>query len=200
MKKGQGEIFGIALFFVVLIVGIIIYSNIQLLQTSTDEDSFESRQYEILSADALNALKKMSTSCSVEQNKDSLEDLIRYCFDYASTSQSYPTIVCDDGVERNACEYSFEILNSSLQKLFHNTSSKALVAPIPFSLLITNPEFEHVTWHNKTISNVENFGLSLNRSNESFYLRKQYNRENAGFDIITTGRRSVELTFDVYYR
>lgn len=200
MKKSQGEVFGIALFFVVLIVGIIIYSNVQLLQNSQSDDSFESRQYELLSADALNALKKMSTSCPVEQNKDSLEDLIRYCFDYASTPSSDPTITCEGGVERNACEHSFMILNKSLQRLFKNTSEEALVAPVPFSLFITNPEFEHVIWHNKTISNVEDFGLSLNRSEDNFYLRKQYNRENAGFDIITTGRRSVELTFDVYYR
>lgn len=199
MRKAQGEIFGIALFFVVIIVGIIIYANISALQPDVEEDSFKSKQYEILSSDSLNALKKVSTGCEVERDKSSLEDVIRYCFDYARNKQDDPSIMCDSGEER-ACAYSFELLNDSLHSLFNANSSKALVASIPFSLELDNSGFEHEVWHNRTITNVDDFGLSLDRSNSSFYLKKRYQRKNAGFDVITTGRRNVELTFDVYYR
>ena len=203
MKKAQGEIFGVALFFVVIIVGIIIYANISALQPDMEEDSFKSKQYEILSSDALNGLKKMSTSCQIEQDKDSLEDLIRYCFSYASGSEDDPVIECqssDGGTEtRRACEHSFELLNKSLHNLFDANTSEAIVAPIPFSLELSNPDFEHEQWHNRTITNVGEFGLSLEREDDNFYLRQNYQRKNAGFDVITTGRRDVELNFNVYY-
>lgn len=204
MRRSQGEIFGIALFFVVIIIGVIVYANFQAIEQSGETEEFEEKQFEILSADSINGLKKMSTNCEVEQNRDALEDVIRYCFDNARSDEDDPIIECEQEsggtVEKSACSYSYEILNTSLHNLFNEDSDEALVAPIPFSLELTNPSFEHEQWHNRTITNLGDFGLSLNRSKGNFYLDEEYRRNNAGFDVITTGRREVELTFDIYHR
>ena len=196
LKRAQGEVFGIALFFVVLIIGIIIFATISSMSPDTEVDSFTQRQYSLLATDALNSIKKMSTECEIERGRNSVEDLMRYCFETARSVEDDPLVVCN-GDERPACEYSLHLINESLHKFFGEDD--ALVVSIPFSLSF-DAHFEHEVYSNTTLTNVEDFDMSLDRSDSDHYLRRGYVRENAGFDIISTRRREVEFVFDVYHR
>ncbi len=226
-KKGQGEIFGLALVFVVLILGIIIYSQFSLLNPKYEEDSFKEQRYKALAENTILSIKKVSTKCSVQTGKNSLEDLINYCLSYATSNEHDPDITCDDGDVVNSCEYSFRVLNKTLQSLFEKNGDGIANAGYPFSLYIENPNLNHKVWHNRTITNmhvsdltetpydyegstrditlyVTNYNFSSisfdDRNDPKYYLRNGYNRVNAGKDTLTTGRVNLEFSLDFYYR
>lgn len=225
-NKGQGEIFGLALMFVLLIFGIVIYAQFKALNPDFSEDSLTATKYKILSENTISSLKKISTPCSVQTGKNTLSDLMRYCMEFSSSFQHDPLLFCDidtDGIDEQvaACEYSFSLLNQSIQTLF---SSRVGLGSIPFSLHMYEDATEHIVWHNRIITNINESSrgftddydsnprypimvssqnissISLNKSSPKYYLRNGFNRVNAGKDELSSGRKSIEFELNIYYR
>lgn len=222
-RHAQGEIFGLALLFVLLIFGVIIYAQFKALDPEFNEDSLTTTKYKILSENTLSSLKRMSTPCSVQTGKNSLSDLMRYCMEFSRGPQYDPELQCDidgSGVQNvPICSYSFNLLSNSIQELLSNQGDG--IGMFPFSLHIYNEHLEHEVWHERVITNINdsNYGftdssefhpllvssqeisyISLNSSSPNHYLRKGFNRVNAGKDELTSGRNSLELELNLYYK
>jgi hypothetical protein len=201
-KIGQGEIFGLALVFVILILGIVIYGKYKALHPDIQKNVFKDSQMDVLAKNTLTSVRYLSTGCDLDSEDDSLQNLLAYCFDFTtSESGSNPQIDCGGPTTVNACEYAIEVFNTTLQTFFrkNTTLDKTIIAPLPFSLTFYNDRFPLVGVHNVTLTNIEDFGLSLNESNSSYYLKKRWKKANGGFLIIPTTKRPVELLFDIYY-
>ena len=205
-KKGQGEIFGLALVFVILILGIIVYAQFKALNPDLEKNSFKDGQFDVLAKNTLTSIRYMSTGCFVQSKDDSLQALLGYCFDFSNAPDHDPLITCKDDFgsdfEVGSCSYAMELFNSTLQSFFNKnvTEDRTSIAPIPFSLTFTNEHFQLEKVHNVTLTNMYDFGISLNRSSTDYYKKKRYQKANGGFFILPTGKRPVELEFDVYYR
>lgn len=196
MKKSQGEIFGIALLFVIIILGIVIYGQYQASNPQRTVDAQKEGEYKLLAQSTLNSLKKMSTGCQIDSGTDSLEALITYCMDYSRTQSTDQIITCS-GVEKNSCSYAIEILNASLNSLFGNQSS--VMGNIPFSLEISTPEYNHKVF-NGTYSNLDSFKLRDQDVSLDNYFRLGYKRVSSGKEVIPTQKRAVEMILSLYYR
>lgn len=219
--KGQGEIFGLALVFVLLIFGVIIYGQFKALEPTFNEDSITATKYKVLSENTISSLKKISTPCSVQTGKNTLSDLMRYCMEFSDQPDEVPLLDCNvDGngvVTIPVCEYAFETLNTSIQTLLNEEEG---IGEFPFSLHIFANGLEHEMWHERIITNINdsNFQftdilnlpllvssekiqtISLNRSKQNYYLKKGFSRVNAGKDELTSGRKSLEFELNIYYR
>lgn len=198
MKKkslAQGEIFGIALVFVILIVGILIYSQIQAFQPDLEETTRQDSRYSILADDTVDSLRQISTGCQIERTRDSLELLLRYCYEQSAAVSSDPGIRCNDNYKKS-CSYAKQLINDSLHKYYHNQTEKSIIGPIPFYFRITSPTFEHEIIHNLTLTN---FG-SFENLDENTFRRSGYRRISAGPQIVTAGSRSMEIEFYLFVR
>jgi hypothetical protein len=221
-KKAQGEIFGLALVFVLLIFGVVIYGQIQASKPTFNEDSLTSAKYKILSENTISSLKKLSTPCSVQTGKNTLSDLMRYCMEFADNTQQDPELQCDtdnDEIIENVpiCAYAFETMNKSIQSLLNKGTG---IGEFPFSLHIFANGLEHEIWHERVITNINDTDnavssglslpllvsskkidyISLNKSNSKYYLKNGYSRVNAGKDELTSGSKSLDFELNIYYR
>jgi hypothetical protein len=219
-KSGQGEIFGLALVFVLLIFSVIIYGQIQASKPTFNEDSLTTTKYKILSENTISSLKKISTPCSVQTGKNTLSDLMRYCMEFADNTQHDPELQCDLGngdVDVPICTYAFETLNKSIQGLLTKNGG---IGEFPFSLHIFANGLEHEIWHERVITNINDtdtrssLGLSLplfisskeidyismNRSEPNYYQNQGYSRVNAGKDELTSGSKSLDFELNIYYK
>jgi len=200
-KKSQGEIFGIALMFVVIIIGILVYGKIQALHPNNTGDLQKEGKYKVLAEGTLNSILKMSSGCEVERGKDRLIDLINYCVENSRTTYNNPSIVCDVG-DRGSCTYAIELLNKSLYG-FLNTS---VLGPIPFkmisyldaddtSLLNTNlTNFGEFKYKNKFL--VEKNPLAGQIS----YRKAGFNRAPSGVRTWATAKRNIDFELYLYYK
>lgn len=208
MKKGQGEIFGIALLFVVLIVGIMIYGQFRALNPSLEDQLEVETRSKILAETTIDAIKKVNTGCEVERNRDSLEDLLRYCIENSPVPSVDPEIQCVDSsgspMTRNSCSYAMEIFKNTLRILFTGDTSSSvepLIGLIPYSVSFDNSPFEHEKIHtsdsNPPLDNLEEVETGMTFDNYQSY---GYKAVSGGFHQITAGRRSIEIEFNLYYR
>ena len=111
MKKTQGEIFGIAILFVIIIIAVLIYAQIDNLTPKRDVVSFSQSQNKILVDGVLQTIMKVSTTCESERGKNSLEDLFEYCLKDLNSKIR--------GCE-NSCQNAVNYINTSLKNLFEN--------------------------------------------------------------------------------
>lgn len=198
MKKSQGEIFGIALLFVIIIIGVLIYGQIQANKPQREVDVKKEAEYSLLAQSTLNSLKKISTGCQVERGDDSLEALITYCMDFSSNQDDNPQIICNNDEEKLSCSYAIQIINNSLQNIFHNQTP--VIGHIPFSIDIFSPDYGH-TVLNGTPNNMNSFISSGNQElNLSNYIQSNYKRVSSGRESIPTQKRAVEIILSLYYR
>ena len=211
-KSSQGEIFGVALVFVLIVLGIIIYSQISKFSPDRDEENLKSSEYNLLAQTALDSIMEMSSGCVIENGKDSISDLINYCLSESSVSVNGPEITCDSGVHF-ACEHSAELVSDSLINLFGGEDflgnsiedSDILVAKVPYNFSITIPHmpgdflFKSLEINNFDYYFENNFDTSLsNRDN----LRKLgYKRAPSGI-YVWKGAQYWEIYVDlnIYYK
>lgn len=200
MKKSQGEIFGIALIFVLVILGVLFYGKFQTLHNirESGEDSDASRKHQILSETTLNSLLDMSTGCYVERNRDSLQDLISYCVEnsnHLSPLSPGPNITCtsDVGIQAS-CAYAITLLNDSLNGFFNDSG----IGKIPFKLVVYMDKSLVGTYMDR---NLTNFGDNFNGRiiNESNYRKNRYSRAAPGFRVWPTAKRDVTFELYIYY-
>ncbi len=200
-NKSQGEIFGIALLFVVIIVGVLVYSQIKSLSPNRDELSQREAEYEILAQRSLDTILGISTGCIVENGKDTVQDLINYCLDYTYSGND-PTIECSFSTfEVKSCEYALDILNESLHEIYNNSdSSNALVGSIPFVLNIDLPSNSNSLLSNVTITNFGEIEFRGDKVDFENYRGLSYKKATSGLVTWATSQRNVELELALYYR
>lgn len=131
--KAQGEIFGIALLFVVIILGIVLFSKMGLLEG--EQDPIQDKTYQILAQSSLDMMLKTSTGCEIERGQDEILDLIMFCIGHSYR----PTLTCEDGRVINICDESKFLLNESLSIYFHNVTNHSF-GPILYYLDIWSPD------------------------------------------------------------
>ncbi len=201
MKKSQGEIFGIALLFVVIIIGVIVYAKIQSVNDVRSEDSEQEAKYKILSESSINSLIKVSTSCQVERDRDTLKDLINFCLEneYAGND---PEIECGDGIGVvRACSYAINIMNQTLFKLFHtNSSQNASLVPILFDLNVDVLSNRQTFFTNKSFNNFNVYTYKNVPINENNLFKYGFKRAPSGLVQWSTAQRNIEFSLYLYYR
>lgn len=202
IKKNQGEIFGIALMFVVLVIGIIIYGQIKALNPDNSADIKTEGKYKILAEGSLNSILKMDVGCQVERDDRSLRGLLSYCIENAYVSDIDPKIICDGNIVHNSCSYSIEILNDTLLNLL-NTS---ILGPIPYKLLVSLPH-DSSSSLNVNLTNFGTFKYGNNilvennpSSNQITYRKAGYKRAPSGLRSWATSRRNINFELYLYYR
>ena len=188
-KKSQAEMFGIALFFVVIIFGIIIFTNITNLNRIREKDKFKIKEYEILANDLSNALVASSVDCDIKEN--TFLEVVEKCV-------TTKDILTCGGIPISSCDKAVKHLNNTLFYLLNNTIEDKGLTNIPFYL-----EMEEVENKNSKLNvNITNFGQYnykgkiINRSN---YRKYNFQRQTPeGPIIIKEGGSTVKIYFELY--
>ena len=203
-KKSQGEIFGIALLFVIIIIGILVYGKIEALHPHNDANIQQENKYKVLAEGTLGSILKMSTGCDVERNRDEIVDLIDYCIENSREAYSDPSIKCENGSIVNSCSYALKLINESLFG-FLNTS---VLGPIPFKMSI-NLDSDRKSILNTNFTNFGQFKYGnkilvetnpTNDKNKISYLDAGYNRAPSGIRAWATAKRNINFELFLYYR
>lgn len=198
-KLSQGEIFGVALLFVVIIIGFLVYVKIKSVSGFENENLKQEGQYKILAEGTLNTLMKGSTGCFVEHNRDSLKDVINFCLENDVYPSYDPEIECDDGFH-DACAYAIQLINESLFYLYNNTESSKGLANVPFEMHMDLPSNQNTFLSNKTFTNFDHFMYRNVVINESNRMRYGYKRAPSGLISWSTSDRNIQLELYLYYR
>lgn len=197
MKKTQGEIFGIALLFVIIIVGVIIYGQIKTLSPiNENEKAQKEEKYKVLAAGTLDSILSMSTGCEVERGKDSVVDLIKFC-EYTYYGED-PKITCNDGGTYAACAKTIEILNTTLYGLYNNSEGKG-IGQMPFKLEIytTNNPDSKLNVNLTNFDNIKYKSVTLTQNN---YSKNGFNKAPSGLRTVPTAKRNVNFELALYFR
>lgn len=200
MSKTQGEIFGIALLFVVIIIGFLVYARFQALNPN-GVSSITKAKYEILSQSTLNTLIKIGTGCYTQSQKDSVEALIEYSLRQSFSLGGDPLIACSNGKSPESGKYAIKILNNSLFSLFN--SSNSVLGPIPFLLQIRTKDSQNI-YHSINLTNFGQFGFNYKIINETNYLYYGFNRAPSGLRTIpianSNENQNVNFILFLYFR
>lgn len=194
-KRSQGEIFGLALMFVVIIIGIIVYGQIKSVSNLESEDPQVEGEYKILAEGSLNTILEVSTGCYVERNKDAVKDLVNYCLEneYAGVD---PGITCDSG-NVYACSEVIRILNNTMFTLFNSSEG---IGIIPFELYMDVPANNNTLLSNYKFTNFGSFEYKGKIVNESNRRRFAYKRAPSGLISWSTSQRAIDFELYLYYR
>jgi len=203
MGKSQGEIFGIALLFVIIILGLIIYSQFAALDDYTEDEDLTRQQYNTLALNTRDAIMDMSTGCSggrIHGGDDTLADLARVCVTRSSTAHSDPEIECEiDGSNQTvgSCSHFKNLLNSTLYNLFNNSNT----TEIPFEL---HGELDLYGGDHKldnlTVSNLGELEVGGQTVDEDNYIQQGFRRSTSGYTAIGAGVEDFHIELFVYYR
>ncbi len=203
-KKSQGEIFGIALLFVVIIIGVLIYGKIQALNPDNSVDEVKEAKYKVLAEGTLNSILKMSTGCFIERNNDKLVDLINYCVENSRMTYNDPEVDCGDLGVKNSCSFAKELIGSTL----HGFLDSDVLGPIPYKLIVTLPS-DRSDILNENYSNFGEFMYGdkiLVETNEEgdenkiTYREAGFNRAPSGIRGWSTSKRNIDFELYLYYR
>lgn len=193
MRKSQAEIFGVALLFVVVVLGIIIYGQIKSLNPDDTQENVKALKYNILAETTIDTVLKIGTTCEVERNKDLLIDLIKYCIE--NDYNDY--IACDDGYSGSSCTRANEILNESLQNIL-NTST---IGPFIYDLEVDLPakrDFDYFgseTYNN--FGEIEYKGVKIDINNRKRY---GFSKASSGLRSYPTAKRNLDFNLNIYFR
>lgn len=211
MKKSQGEIFGIALFFVVIIVGILIYSQIKASDPLRDQDTQKNKKYSVLAESTVYTLLETSTGCSVTGDDDSLKRLIQYCVQesYGTNGCVAITKKCQNGATVDVCDYGRKFLEKSLMTLFNSTkeSNNASIVgkSIPYKFTIQSDKFPNRCYGNVTVTNLGKLAIMKNKKpivlEEDKMLSIGFKRETSQFIAIPVpGNNNLNVELYVWYQ
>lgn len=196
--KGQGEIFGIALMFVVIVIGIVIYGQIDALSPDRDAELEAKFKYEILAQSSLETILKTSSECNIDggSGDDTIQDLINVCLarSYGSSDVSADC----DGTPILICSYAVELLNNSLYKVFNGDD--ALVANVPFFLEIDLESNSPTPLNSVNITNFGDFVYNGDIVTSSNYRKKGFKKASSDLKPWATAQRDIKVVLGLYYR
>lgn len=196
-KKSQGEIFGIALMFVVIVIGILVYGKIKALHPDNSIDEKTLGKYKILAEGTLNSIIKLSTSCPIQRDQDKVLDLIDYCVENSYPSNPDPDVTCGE-VEKPSCSYVKEIFNDSLNTIFNNSN----LGNIPYKLIV-NLDADPTSILNFNLTNFGNVtfrGKVINETGKNSYLSMGFKRAPSGLRTWATAKRNIDFQLYLYYK
>jgi hypothetical protein len=194
MKKSQGEIFGIALLFVVIIVGILVYSQYQALMPDRDEDVDRGEKYKLLAESSMDSVLSMSTGCYVDRGQDQLRELVNYCLEYSFVGED-SSFTCASG-QVMACEHSKEVINTTLKTLFNSSE----IGPFPYFLIVRTPDNKNSLLHNTTMTNFGSYRFQGDLVGAENYTQYGFKRAPSGLKTWATAQGLVEMELYFYYR
>ncbi len=197
--KSQAEIFGVALMFVVLLVGVIIYSQYKAINPNKKSEKLQDLQqlkYEKLSNNLLNSLLATSTNCYFERNDDSLKGLMKHCL-INTYGGGTATLKCADGSLINTCDKSIEILSYLTNEVLNNSE----FIQTPYVLKLEVPQNHNHFFHNQTITNFGSLNISGDIINETNYFEKGFtNKELSNYYPFGSAQGNVLISLEIYYR
>lgn len=198
LKSGQGEIFGVALMFVVIIIGILIYSQIKALTPDREADLEAKAKYELLAQSSLEAILKSSTKCNVDGSSgtDSIQDLINVCL-AGSYGSSDVEVVCDDNTI-NLCAETTQMLEDVLNGLY--SGDDALIGNIPFFVEIELPSDSYSPLTSRNVTNFGNFTFRDTVITSDNYRKYGFKKASSDLKPWATAQRSIKMTLALYYR
>ena len=195
-KKSQGEIFGIMIFFVLLIIGFLLYSQFKVVYTSQEQDTILQEEYKILVDSTMKTLKEYEIQC-FSNSKISTIDLLQYCVDNTGISSFEHQLSCDN-FKINSCKTLLNTVDSLLHTFFNSSSALHSQKPFEFTIIPSNEiKYSHL---NVTLSNIKYFNISTNSSNSSYYLRQGYSKISSDFENIPTNQGTFELELIFYHK
>lgn len=204
MKKSQGEIFGIALLFVIIIIAIIIYGQIKASNPDESIDLIYKGKYGILAETTLDTLLKTSTGCVVERNRDRIIDLVSYCQENSFFADADPQIYCEgnyfgaDG-DYPSCSTVINILNETLDNLFN--SSDSALGHIVYNLTISVPSSPDSILGSVSLDNFNSISITgggnLNSKN---YYRYGFKKAPSGLRSLPTANRNVDFELYLFFK
>ena len=197
-KGGQGEIFGIALMFVVIVIGIVIFSQIKAISPDKDAEEITKTKYEILAQSSLETILKTSSGCNVDggSGEDTVQDLINVCL-ARSYGNNDVQAMCD-GNTINICAHSIKLLDDALYNVFNG--SDALIANVPFFLEI---DLESNSQTVLTSENITNFGDFTYRNtiiDSNNYRKFGYKKASSDLKPWATAQRDIKVVLALYFR
>ena len=202
-SKSQGEIFGIMLFFVILILGFLLYSEFRSVFTIQQQDAILISENEIIAQSMIEHLKTLRIECYNSRVMDGTR-LLNLCVDNTDLIQKEFLITCEKGdppIELEVCSTFLDLMNSSLHSLFNGTSEQnPLHSPKAFTLRVIPSNEIRYSHLNVTLDNLHEYELSLNSSDENYYLRRGYSRVSSEFQNIPTNQGRFEFELSFYYR
>lgn len=202
MKKlfrlSQGEIFGIMLFFVLIIIGFLLYSQFKIVYSSEEQDIILENEYKILVESTMQQIKNTQIQC-FKDTQISTIDLLDYCVENTGISFSEYEIDCSpQPYIIETCETLVNSINSSLHQLFNGSTPLHSQKPFEFKILPSNSlKYSHL---NVTLTNMHYFNLSTNSSDPNYYLRKKYQKISSDFENIPTNQGKFELELSFYHK
>ena len=194
-KKFQAEIFGVALFFVIILVGFLVFLKFSDLGNSSYEKKFNEDKYKILSSSTVNFILEKDTGCYVDKISNSVKNVINYCIQN-SYKGSDEEIECKKE-NFKSCQHSIDLINKSLRDIY----SKDIVAEIPYRLEISVPDKKSNLLHNQNFTNLGEF-KTINGDNLTLenYRQKGYKRQSSGLINWITDRKQVKMVLYLYYK
>jgi hypothetical protein len=202
-NKSQGEIFGLALIFVILIIGILIYAQFKKLNPDNSIDVEKEKKYQILAESTLSVILEMDSGCDVERKRSSVKYLINYCIENSFFSNEDPEIECRNGNTYLSCERSLKILNETLFEFFNSSYA---ISNVPFKLIIELPEDKNNIFN----TNLTNFGQFEFKGKkvvekkltpeEISYYSAGYKRAPSGIITWATAKKNINFELYLYYR
>ena len=197
-NKTQGEIFGVMIFFVLLILGFYFYSQFQAVYSVDEQNSILETESEILVESVMQHIKTAEIQCYSNRGLSGIE-LLQRCVDNTGIAFSEHNISCTaPSYEVEACQAFKNLINSSLYQLFNGTSSQNSLHSSRAFLFTIIPSDDVRYFHlNKSFNNLDSYNLSLDSSDENYYLREGYSKISTDFQNIPTnqGRFEFELSF-----
>lgn len=202
-SKSQGEIFGIMLFFVILILGFFLYSEFRTVFSIQEQDAILISEGEIIAQSMIEHLKTLRIQCYEDRIVDG-NRLLNLCVDHTGLTNREHNITCqihNPSVEIEVCSTFLNLMNSSLHILFNGTSDiEPLHSPKAFTLRVIPSNDIRYSHLNVTIDNLHEYDLSLNRSEDNYYLRRGYSRVSSEFQNIPTNQGRFEFELSFYYK
>ena len=192
MKKSQGEIFGLALIFTILIIGFLIYSKFSV---GTNKDIIEEKQreYNDLSYSYLNSILEISTLNLEDGTYLSVKDLIKHCLyqTYFDTDVAY----LSNGLD--SCEEQQKTIENSLENLFGKNNFN--LGPTPYMFKTYVEKNPNSVLHNLTITNFGEIEYDNTTITESNYRKWGFLRANSR-EIFDSSQGIVEINLYLYFK
>ena len=196
-RKLQGEIFGLALLFVVILLGFLLYTQFK------DDRIFDEKKdetYKTLADSTLNTLLKTSTGCYITRSSDILDDVINQCIRDFQLYSSEPEYSCEfSTTKQNICAHSKKIINQTLFQLYNSTNFS--LGPTPFEFYITMETAPNdIPFKEESYTNFDSVTYRDNIITKANYRQFNYKRVSSKPITFSTIAGNIEFELLLYYR
>ena len=193
-RKLQGEIFGVALFFVIIIIGVIVYAQIKAIEPDVRGDIVTDAKYKILAESTMGSILDMSTGCYTERGRDSVKDMINFCLMNSFSDQD--VLFTCNGVDLLMCNEAINIINNTLNLTFSSQG----IGEIPYLVEIRIPRDSNSILHEVLFTNFGNLNYRGRPVTEDNYRNLGFKKAPSGLKTWPTSRGNIEVEVSLYYR